>query len=811
MTAGILVLAGGTAYASSTENETADDRSTRQQRPVDFGRDIKPIFARRCFPCHGPDANEGGLRLHEHEPALAELDSGEHAIVPGKTAESVLLIRIAAEDEYERMPPEGKPLSKREINLLRRWIESGAEWEKHWAFVPPQPQEPPKIENESWGRNPIDAFILQRLQQAGLSPSQPADKTEVLRRVYFSLTGLPPTPSQVDAFLANPASDAYEDVVDELLDSPRYGEHWARHWLDLVRFAETNSFERDNPKPNAWRYRDYVIRSLNSDKPYDQFIREQLAGDELDEVTTDSIIATGYYRLGIWDDEPADPLQAEFDELDSILTTTSQVFLGLTINCARCHDHKIDPIPQKDYYRLLAFFRDLRPYGTRRDQTSFNQTDISPPELRGQYARLESQMRHLEDDMRVIEQRGIVKMSAEDQRKTETPQRKKLLEKQLQKYLDESDWSEYAPLKERYTALEEELKQLPPRHTALSVAKCLPQPPQMHVMARGNPHAPGDAVAPGYPTIFGAPDPTIKEVPEDAPTARRRIVLANWIASPDNMLTTRVLVNRVWQFHFGRGLVRAPNNFGQLSAPPTHPELLDWLAAEFIRQGWSLKQLHRMILTSNTYRMSSRGNAAGLEEDPENNLFWRFDMRRLSAEEIRDSIHAVSGQLNLDMYGPGIYPTISEEVLAGQSRPGSGWGTSTPEEQARRSVYIHVKRSLITPLLANFDFPETDTSCEARFSTTQPAQALGMLNGNFVHAQAKEFANRLRKEAGENHHNQIALALRLTTCRKPTEEEIDQGIALLTQLTEKRGLSDEQALEYYCLVALNLNEFLYLD
>ena len=356
-----------------------------------------PVLAKRCFHCHGPDKAESSLRLNSQKSAFAEADSGLHAIVPGKPDDSELITRISETDESLRMPPEGKPLSKEEIETFRRWIAGGAKWETHWAFQPMKnPAAAPSVRKRTWVANPIDAFILHRLEENHLKPAPPANKIALIRRAYYDLTGLPPTPAQVDAFVNDKSPDAYEKLIDDLLESPHYGEQWGRHWLDLVRFAETNSFERDGVKPNAFRYRDYVIRSFNADKPYDQFLREQLAGDELPEVTTDSIIATGYYRLGLWDDEPADPLLAVYNEFDDIITTTSQVFLGLTVNCARCHDHKIDPIPQADYYSMLAFFHELTPYGTRGDQTSNNQTDITPPEVAAQYQALDKQKNELD-------------------------------------------------------------------------------------------------------------------------------------------------------------------------------------------------------------------------------------------------------------------------------------------------------------------------------------------------------------------------------------------------------------------------------
>ena len=700
-----------------------------QEAPVDFARDIQPIFARHCYACHGPSAAEGGLRLDQQASVLAPADSGLTPVRPGEAEESELLRRVAAEDESERMPPEGAPLAPAQLTRLRQWIREGAPWMGHWAFQPLRSPPVPQVDRAEWCRNPIDAFILSRLEDAGLQPAPPAERVDLLRRACYDLTGLPPTPEQVRAFLEDPGDDAYERVVDRLLQSPHYGERWGRHWLDLVRFAETNSFERDSVKPHAWRYRDYVIRSLNDDKPYSEFIREQLAGDELEDPSADAIIATGFYRLGLWDDEPADRALATYDAFDDIVSTTGQVFLGLTVNCGRCHDHKIDPITQRDYYSLLAFFRNIRPMAKK------------GPSI-------------------------------------ETP----------------------IPLDDGGSAA-----------FALSVTEHGSQAPETFVLLRGNPRSPGESVGPAFPAVLETRLPEIPERPASAQTTGRRLALADWIASPDNRLTSRVMVNRIWQHHFGRGIVRSPNNFGQNGSPPTHPELLDWLAGQFVRDGWRLKPLHRLIMTSNAYRMSSEGDAAALAKDPANDLFWRFDMRRLSAEEVRDSLLSVSGSLNPARFGPGVYPELSAEVLASQSRPGDGWGTSSAQEQCRRSIYIHVKRSLLTPLLAAYDLADPDSSCEARFQTTQPAQALAMLNGRFANQQAAAFADRLRREAGDDREAQIRHAIRLALCREPDAASVDRGLALMRSLQDEHGQDAQRALDYYCLFLLNTNEFLYLD
>lgn len=931
--------------------------------PVDFGRQIQPILAKRCYACHGPDKAEGGLRFSDQATAFAKLDSGAQAIVPKAPGQSEVLVRITSTDDSERMPPEGTPLTATQVDLLRRWIEEGAEWKEHFAFLPAKPQSPPAVKDRSWILNDIDAFILHKLEEQGLTPAPALEKSALLRRVTFDLTGLPPTLDEVQAFLADDSPEAYEKVVDRLLKSERYGEKWARHWLDVVRYADTNSFERDGPKPNAWRYRDYVIRSLNTDKPYDQFIREQLAGDELPQVTSDSIIATGFYRLGLWDDEPADRLLALYDGFDDIITTTSQGFLGLTVNCARCHDHKIDPIPQKDYYSLLSFFQGITPNGypnpnveravfadeaakqayeaaLQAHQARLNETQAQvssiEKDFRDRLSREEQNLDH--PDMDELEYRfyrdtwqklpkfdelkaetvgklerpffdispatrefsfgfvfaGTLKVPADGEytfvldsddgsrltvggqqvieydgiHGTGKPQVGKITLKQGRvpvrvdyfqgptgakglvvkwsgpgfehRYLSATteegellanrrgkrrDFTTLLRTRgvellgqqrfEQYSSLTKELEQLkqhkPNADYALCVTEVGPNPPETHLLKRGNPQSPGDRVGPAYPSVLGGGIATIPSPPADARSSGRRLALANWIASPENRLTGRVIVNRLWQHHFGRGIVRSPNNFGLLGDRPTHPELLDWLAARLVSEGWHLKPLHKLMVMSNTYRMSSQANPAALTKDPLNQLFWRFDMRRLNAEEIRDSILAVTGRLNLKMYGPGVFPEISDEVKAGQSAPGSGWGQSSPEDQVRRSIYTQVKRSLILPLLSDFDFADTDSSCAARFATTQPTQALGMLNGKFLNDQAVVFAKRLKQDAGDKLETQVALAYRLTLGHAAEKSAVDRGLKLIDALQQKHGLSPEQALNQFCLMVLNLNEFIYLD
>jgi len=941
-----------------------------------FEAQVRPVLADHCVKCHGPSKSKAGLRLDSRAALLAGGDSGP-ALVPGKPGESPLVAAIRHEGDGPKMPP-SKKLPDRLVADLVRWVEMGAPWpgddgtagptprrgefritaedRAHWAFRPIGRPAVPAVAGRSWPGNPIDAFVLAGLEAEALKPNPPAARPALIRRVTYDLTGLPPTPREVQEFLADTSPTAYEALVDRLLASPRYGEKWGRHWLDLVRFAETNSYERDGRKPNAWRFRDYVIRAFNDDKPYDRFVREQLAGDELPDGGHDGLIATGYYRLGIWDDEPADREQARFDGFDDIVATTGQVFLGLTIDCARCHDHKLDPIPQKDYYRLVAFFRNVNHYrngGPTDEVPLFTgpegreayearardlerrrealRAELAPivaefrdrsglageggartPDLEGLHYRfyrdtwerlpefaalkpgsagnlpanlfdLSPRTRddafgfvfegtlvvpqsgaytfYLDSDdgsrlavagRTVVDYDGIHGVGREQDRAVELPAGRlpirleyfqrthghilsvawsgpgfarrslsageiepkrqqdlaRLIQAQGSRVLGPERFAKFQVTRRELDAL---MKENPPVDAVLSVTEAGTAVPETFVLLRGNPHTPGDPVVPGFLQVLDAPTPTIPAPPPGARTTGRRTVLADWIASAENPLTARVMVNRLWQHHFGRGIVRSPSNFGRQGDRPTHPELLDWLAGEMLRQGWRLKPIHRLIVTSNTYKMSSRAAPEALAKDPTNDRLWRVDMRRLSAEEIRDSILAVGGTLNPKMYGPGIFPEIPREVLAGQSVPGAGWGSSPADEAARRSVYIHVKRSLLTPILESFDVAEADRSTPVRFATTQPTQALSMINGPFLGEQAARLAGRLRREAGAEVAAQVALALRLATGRDPGAAEVARGVGLIAAFRAEDHADPEAALRAFCLAVLNLNEFIYLD
>jgi mono/diheme cytochrome c family protein len=819
-TALYLLLSVGFARPAFAQSQSANEGAEFYETKV------RPILEAHCYACHGGlDGKKvkGGFNLSSRDGLIKGGENGT-AISVGNPSDGALLKAINYR-ELE-MPPKGK-LPQAQIDIITAWVKLGVPWSDRpaavhrpgsppvddharsfWSFQKVHRPDVPTDHDTAWVRNPIDAFIAAGLDAASLKPAAPASRTSLLRRVYYDLTGLPPSVDDVKAFLADDSPEAYEKVVDRLLASPQYGERWARHWLDLVRYGETNSFEVDAAKPEVWRYRDYVIRAFNDDKPYDQFIREQLAGDELEPITADGIIATGYYRLGPSDGGAPDKLQATFDDLDDILATTGQVFLGLTVNCARCHDHKIDPFPTKDYYRLLAFFRGID-HGGRR---SLRPIDLPADKnlTAGQVADYLKQTAAITEEIAGIEEalEGKLKAGERDDFAVET-NRPSIVRAHFPADISDQTLARYEVLLHERNVLRNNQPSTVAK--ALCVTEAGANPPVTHILQRGNPRSEGPEVTPGFPSVVTTAEPEISAAAAGAQTSGRRKVLANWIASADNPLTARVMVNRLWHYHFGRGLVRTVSDFGYGGKPATHPELLDWLASEFVDGGWRLKRLHKLIVMSSTYRMSSLPNEAALAKDPENDLMWRYDLQRLEAEELRDSVLAVCGNLNLKMGGPSVYPKIPAVVFAGQSRPGDGWHESPPEEANRRSVYVHVKRSLALPMLAVFDSADTDASCPARFATTQPTQALAMLNSEFLNEQAKIFANDVRKQVGEEVADQIRVALRRVMQREPTDVEVNRGLELMGKLRTAHGQSSEAALKNFCLMALNLNEFMYLD
>lgn len=781
----------------------ADDEMKKQAQ---FESQIRPILSTHCISCHNPARHKGGLDLTSRQAALAGGDSGP-AIDVKQPGQSLLLSLIDYTSEIQ-MPPKGK-LNPEEIASLRQWIMAGAGWPESAVLTVPGAVESsmqvettgPKLrakpfqltrEDQAWwafqpirkpslveaAGSPIDTLLQQRLQARKLQLSQPASRRELVRRAYFDLLGLPPTPQAVIAFEADQRPDAWEKLLDDLLARPQYGERWGRHWLDLVRFAETNGYERDGEKPNAWRYRDYVIKSFNSDKPYDQFLTEQLAGDELPgPFQADRIIATGFYRLHVWDDEPDNTVAAEFDDLDDMMVTTGASMLGLTLGCARCHDHKFDPISQADYYSLLACFRSINPYGQHKTGGGGRGTGRITRPLA------------TETDVAKWNQQKTLELN---RLRTELAATKK---------------------EPGRNAIQERIKRLQgdseaPFGQALAITEDPLRP--TFILRRGEASSPTIEVQPATPAIFAQRLPAVIP-PSNQTSSGRRLALARWISASQNPLTARVLVNRLWQHHFGRGLVPTPNDFGRTGEPPRHPELLDFLATDFISNDFKIKRMHKRIMMSQAYRMTSRASQPNaIQADEPNHLFWRQNPRRIEAETLRDSLLAYSGSLNLKQGGPGIYPALPEEVYRTQDSARRGWPESPPDEQNRRSVYIFAKRSLVPPILETFDCPSTTVPVGSRAVTTVAPQALLLMNDGFVRKQAELLAQRVLKEAGQEAASQVGQTFAIVLQRRPTPVELQLALDYLHSPSRKNA-DLSRTLADFCLALLNLNEVIYVD
>ncbi|HMC65831.1 MAG TPA: DUF1549 and DUF1553 domain-containing protein, partial [Gemmataceae bacterium] len=597
----------------------------------------------------------------------------------------------------------------------------------HWAWKPPVRHPPPRVKNAAWLRNPIDAFILAKLEAAGVAPAPAASREQLIRRVTFDLIGLPPTPAEIDAFVNDPSPSAWERVIDRLLASPHYGERWGRHWLDVARFAESNGYEFDEPRPDAWRYRDYVIRSFNADKPYDRFINEQFAGDELYPEDPDARIATGFNLLGPDMTDSSDQAQRRQNTLNDMTDTAALAFLGLTVGCARCHDHKFEPIPQTDYYRLQAFFtpavfrRDvaicskeeraihdaqLRRYLSLTQPARDAMTRLETPYRKRLY---EAKLARLSDEAQVAHRTVVGKRTgAQEELVEKTTRLLGITEAEMVQAMGAKDRTEFRRLEDELRKFDGEKPR--PLHVAMALEDRVGPPPKTHLLERGELANPSSEVEPGYPIILRTDHlPVAANVTPLRPTSTgRRAALANWIASKENPLTSRVLVNRIWQHHFGRGIVPTPNDFGTRGEPPTHPELLDWLATELVASRWSIKHMHRLMLTSATYRQSTRISPEAVSTDPSNALLCRMNRLRLEGEIIRDSLLAVSGRLKGTLGGPGVFPPVPAEALQGTT----AWKVSAdPRDHVRRSVYIFARRNLRFPFLEAFDLPDSTLSC----------------------------------------------------------------------------------------------------
>jgi hypothetical protein len=687
----------------------------------------------------------------------------------------------------------------------------------YWFFQPIVRAAPPATET-GWARNEIDHFILDRLEATGLAPAPEASRRILIRRLYADLSGLPPSEAEVKAFEEDQSADAYEKLVDQLLESPRYGERWARHWLDLVRYAESDGYRADAYRPEAWRYRDYVIRSFNEDKPYDQFVTEQLAGDEIAPNDPQTLVATGYLRHWIYEHNQRDVREQWSEILADVTDVTAEVFMGMGMACARCHDHKFDPIRRKDYYQLQAFFTPILP---RTDlplataaQIKIHEERLS--EWKQTAARVLSQIEEIEKPHREVVIENLRKMFPDDIQEiwTRAPEKRSAFERQLAELAFRQIESEGGTLaskvaarikgeeRKRWEALREQLKEyetLKPERLpqAFIVTDVASKAPPTFIPGRES----GEVIDPAIPAVIGSSWSFNKQSFSKTTSTGRRTALAQWLTDPTNPLTSRVMVNRIWQHHFGRGIVGTANDFGRLGEQPTHKELLDWLAAEFMSRGWSMKSMHRLIVTSATFRQSSRSKSAeGAMKDPENRLYWRMSPRRMEAEQIRDALLAVSGELTLQMGGPGV-----------------------SNSEPRRSIYLRVFRNKRDPLLEAFDVPDGYRSVARRNVTVIPPQALLMMNAEWVVDRARAIAKRLQTDGASCEEDFVHAAYRRIFSRTPSSDELRIGVQFLREQRERIKLEtgvaeseqEEQAcseaLMDYCHVLLNANEFIYVE
>jgi mono/diheme cytochrome c family protein len=843
--------------------------------PVITEQDVLPIFQVRCVACHGKREQKGGLDLRTLASRLKGGKSGP-AVVPGKPEESLIIQKL----EAGNMPPAGlqkeyfvRTPTDGEVQTLRAWIAGGClpapehadapqstpvseKDRQHWAFQPPQRPKPPKVEHRDLVRNPIDTFLLRKLEDKGLSYSAEAEPVTLLRRAYLDLTGMPPPPGEILAYLNDKSTDRYERLVDRLLDSPDYGERWARHWLDLAGYKETEGYGEGAPaRKFAWRFRDYVIRAFNSDKPYNQFLTEQIAGDEMadyskQEVTpelVERLAATGFLRTA------ADPTwEAEFafiDERMNVIGDQVQILgsslMGLTIGCAKCHDHKYDPIPQRDYYRMTAILQSsydpyhwLQPKGRMLDIA----TESEKKRAAEHNAPLEQEIKGLEQSLekhaapfreKLLEQR-LANLPEEVRRdlralantaESERTEVQKYLAEKFEETLDieaedlAEEFAEFRTIGEPVLKqLQAKRRELLPKPEVRALLDDKGEPPTSYLLRRGNPLSPGGPVEPGVPSVLtvGLKAYDVQKPWPGAETTGRRLALARWLTQPNHPLTARVIVNQLWLRHFGRGIVATPDNFGRAGQSPSHPELLDWLATDFVDNGWSLKRMHRLMVTSGAYRQSSRRDSNLSSADPENALLGRMAMRRMDAEQVYDTLLTATGRLDPERFGPPQETEVLEtkEVVAKGSKSG-----------LRRAIYVFQRPTETPTLLEAYDFPEMSPNCLMRRQSNVPTQALQMMNSDQIWEFARYMAGRIIDEAGPDRGRQVEQVFLRALSRPPTASETRESLAALEQLVGKwpeRLKQDRQdapieptanwlSLAGLCHTVINSAEFLFID
>jgi len=881
-------------FLFATASLLAGGHGLAGERELTFERDVRPILKHHCFHCHGEgDKLKGGVDLRLRRFMEKPSEEGSRVMVPGHPDQSEM-IKLIREGE---MPAKGKRVPAAELAILEQWIAQGAktarpepeqvpkiwiteEEREFWAFQPIQPRSVPEIRGQkSEIRNPIDAFLLARLREKGLAFNPAADKPTLLRRVTLDLTGLPPTPEESALFLTDTAPDAYARLVERLLASPHYGERWGRHWLDVAGYADSEGYTAaDLARPWAYKYRDYVIRSLNADKPFDQFIREQLAGDEmvappfknLSPDAIDKLTATAFLRMvpdGTASTAPADQITARNSVVSETLKVVSSALLGMTVGCAQCHDHKHDPIPQADYYRMRAIFEpgfDLEHWRAPTGRLISLMTDeerTRAAEIEKEAKVIDAQRKEKEDEFieKVLtwelekkpeELREPLRAAYRTAVKKRTPEQLALLKDHptinqltgVSLYLyDRTYHTRHQAELKKFTDQSAEIRQRKPIEEFIPAFTETPaavkQPPATFLFSRGDPLQPRDRLAPGELTVLASFHPsTIPETQPTQPTTGRRLAFAQSLTDGQHPLTARVLVNRVWHHHFGRGIVGSLGDFGHLGDRPTHPELLDWLASEFAAKGWSLKALHRLILTSAAYRQTSTRDAQKDRLDPDNLLLGRMNSRRLEAETIRDAMLVVSGKYHAKMFGAPVpvMPDDDGQIVLGvdtNDTAGRPTGKFVPlqGEEFRRSLYVQMRRSKPLGMLETFDLPRMEPNCELRNASTIAPQSLAMMNGEFTLAQSKFFAERVVREAGADPGEQVKRAWPLAFGAAPSEAALKDAVEFLGKQTayfEKNpvkpapvGKGKEappagpplQALATFCQALLTANQFLYVD
>ena len=769
-------------------------RGEEPAKPVDYLTEIKPLLTQRCGSCHGAETQKSGFRVDSAKSLIQGGDTGE-AVIPGKPADSFLMHAILGTNGATRMPPKDPRLSDAEVNLIHRWIEQGAKAPEgdlppapaeiknrnHWSFQPVQRYSLPKVQQTGWARNEIDAFILARLEAEGLTPSPEADRVTLIRRLSLDLLGLPPTPAQVDSFVNDQTPEAYERLVDHLLSSPHYGERMARQWLDLARYADSNGFTRDQPRV-IWKYRNWVIEAFNRNLPFDQFTIEQIAGDMLPDATLDQKIATGFHRNTLFNEEGGtDPEQFRVESVVDRVSTTGSVFLGLTIGCAQCHDHKYDPISQREFYQLFAFLNNA-------DEPKL---EVPTPEQLAAgalQAREELRKKIKELEAEFEQQRPAFEAELAAWEKTVTEEQKAKLPilvtnalnlgremrtPELTKPLIDY-FKAHEIARQKFPMLQQisELQGKEPTFVTTLVMKERDKPRETHIHIRGDFLRHGIKVTPAVPAVLPALSAEIQQ-----PT---RLDLARWLVAPQNPLTPRVTVNRLWLKFFGRGLVETENDFGLQGSPPTHPELLDWLAAEFVANGWNLKAIQRTIVMSATYRQSSRYRQEVADADPLNKLYARQSRLRLDAELIRDVALAASGLLAPVVGGPSVYPPQPAGVFdfTQDKKP---WIPATGNDRFRRGMYTYLWRSSPYPAMTVFDFPDANVACTRRTRSNTPLQSLTLANDQTFVEFAQGLARRVLLEAQGDDTARMIAAFRWCCGRDPVPAELQRLLKLLEE------------------------------